>query len=721
MRKVIIAIAIIFNLSVSAANNPDIHFTEFEKEYIDSNTFTLGMITDNYPFAFQDKGKMSGFSFDYLQLIKMKSGLKIKIEVDNWTNTLSKFKSKKIDLIDLISHSKSREAFTNFTEPYFEIPSVIFAKEGDFKDYHGFESLKGKKIGITKDLYYYDDVKKLNLFELVDFDNSRDKMKALAYGKVDAIFNNLITGQRYIKSFGFSNISIIGELDNQIVKKEDLRIGVKKEDFLLFSIIKKSIAAISIEEREQLINKWFAAQVKIKTVSEIPFPLTEQEKQYVKEKKVLKMCVSPDRLPFEKINKEGAYTGIASDLIKIISQKINIPIILTPTTEWSTSLQNIKDRKCDILPVVMKGASQSEGLNFTHPYISEPLVIVTKLDKLFIPDIESIGQHKVGILKSAALSKRLKAKYPEINLISVENVKEGLSKVKSGELYGYIGLLSAIGYNIQNNYYIDLKIAGKLDENVDISIASRNDEVLLNSVLQKTLNNIGQAKIRTIVGEWIKVTVEQSVDYLKLLYISSFFIVIVLLILNKNIAINKVNKKLALLNKEIEEKNKALKELARTDKLTGLYNRVKLDETLISEVHRANRFNHSFGVVMIDIDYFKKVNDDFGHQVGDTVLQEFSKVLQSNARNTDILGRWGGEEFLIISTETDLAGVLTLANKLQQKIASFPFSYGEQKTASFGVSVYRENENIHEVIKRADNALYRAKKNGRNRVEKEAV
>ena len=718
MRKIIILLIVtIFNLLAPASASTVADFTDLEKEYITFNVFTVGMIVDNYPFTFKEKDKISGFSYDYLNLIKKKSGLKINVEMDSWTKTLNKFKSKKIDLIDLISYTKSREVFTNFTEPYFEIPSVVFAKEGDFNSYTGFESLKGKKVGITKDFYYYEDIKNLQLFELVAFENSRDKMKALAHGKVDVIFNNLITGQRYIKSFGYSNIEILGELDSKIVKKEDLRIGVQKENEILFSIIKKSIEAISIEEKEVLINKWFAAKIEIKKPTETPFPLTEQEKQYIKEKKVIKMCVAPNRLPFDQIDKQGIYKGIGADIIEIISKKINIPIELVPTNKWTISLQNIRDRKCDILPVVMETASRRDVINFTKPYLSEPLVIATKVDELFIKDIAAIGGRKVGLRKNSVLSRTIKLNHPSMNIVEVNSVQEGLSKVQSGELFGFIGTMPAIGYQIQKSSFVDLKIAGKLEHEINISIGSRNDEALLNSILQKALDSVSPEELRTLVGKWIHIKVEQSIDYLKLIYISVFFSFVVLLVLYKNRTINRVNQQLALLNKAIEEKNKALKALARTDKLTGLFNRVKLDESLISECQRANRCTHSFGVIMVDIDYFKKINDQFGHPMGDAVLQEFSHILKSNKRNSDILGRWGGEEFLIISTETNLAGILILANKLREKVASYLFIHGEHNTASFGVSVYKEGESINKIIKRADDALYKAKGNGRNRVE----
>jgi len=244
MKKLILFIALVYNLFASGKiENKAIlsssNFTNIEKEYISSNKVTFGMLIDYYPFSFKENGKISGFSYDYINLLISKSGLKINIEMDNWTNNLNKFKNKEIDLIDVISYKKDRESFTNFSKPYFEIPNVIFARKGEINNYTGFESLKGKKVGITKDIYYYNNIKSLGLFELVEFEKSTDKMRALAHEKVDAIFNNLISGQKFIKKAGYSNIKILQEPDNNIVKKEDLRIGVKKENEILFSIINK--------------------------------------------------------------------------------------------------------------------------------------------------------------------------------------------------------------------------------------------------------------------------------------------------------------------------------------------------------------------------------------------------------------------------------------------------------------------------------------------------
>ena len=169
--------------------------------------------------------------------------------------------------------------------------------------------------------------------------------------------------------------------------------------------------------------------------------------------------------------------------------------------------------------------------------------------------------------------------------------------------------------------------------------------------------------------------------------------------------------------KEIEDKNSQLEELVVRDRLTGLYNRTKLDEVLEYEYKRSKRYNSVFGVIMIDIDFFKKVNDTHGHQVGDTVLCEFASLIEENSRETDTVGRWGGEEFLIVVENIDKEAILQLAEKLRACVDEYEFSIVKHKTASFGVTIYQSEDEINKIVARADIALYKAKHNGRNRVE----
>ena len=119
---------------------------------------------------------------------------------------------------------------------------------------------------------------------------------------------------------------------------------------------------------------------------------------------------------------------------------------------------------------------------------------------------------------------------------------------------------------------------------------------------------------------------------------------------------------------------------------------------------------------MLDIDHFKSVNDTYGHDVGDAVLVKFSEIISQTIRENDVVGRWGGEEFLLICPETYIKQSSELAELLRTRIENSDFPIVGRKTASFGVAAYKEEESITELLKQADNALYQAKENGRNQV-----
>ena len=165
------------------------------------------------------------------------------------------------------------------------------------------------------------------------------------------------------------------------------------------------------------------------------------------------------------------------------------------------------------------------------------------------------------------------------------------------------------------------------------------------------------------------------------------------------------------------EKNRQLERLAVTDQLTGLYNRLRLDQTLEEERLRHVRYASHFCVLLLDVDKFKSVNDSFGHAVGDQVLVGIAAVLRAGVREVDVLGRWGGEEFMVICPQTSIEGALVLADKLRVEIQAVDFPLVGRKSASFGVAMFRSGETLPETIARADAALYRAKQDGRNRVE----
>ncbi len=181
--------------------------------------------------------------------------------------------------------------------------------------------------------------------------------------------------------------------------------------------------------------------------------------------------------------------------------------------------------------------------------------------------------------------------------------------------------------------------------------------------------------------------------------------------------------KIKIMWDDLQEKNRMLHELSRRDELTGLHNYRHFMERISYEFNRSNRYNLPLCCVILDLDYFKKVNDSYGHQAGDFVLREVAKITRESIREIDLAARYGGEEFALILPHTKLENALCLCERIRMNVESRTFNFNNYKiknTVSLGVVSRRDNnpESYSEMIKFADEALYSAKENGRNRVSK---
>jgi diguanylate cyclase (GGDEF)-like protein len=183
-----------------------------------------------------------------------------------------------------------------------------------------------------------------------------------------------------------------------------------------------------------------------------------------------------------------------------------------------------------------------------------------------------------------------------------------------------------------------------------------------------------------------------------------------------------VGRRIAALHREIQAKNHLLEEMALTDALTGLPNRRAVDVWASRELSAAARHDFAFWVVMADLDSFKKVNDTYGHDAGDSVLKTFAEILKTHTRQSDLCARLGGEEFLVMMTHSDRGGTKTAVERIRKQFENTNFTLGGSivtATASFGIAGFRGNKppDWNALVECADTALYAAKHKGRNRIE----
>lgn len=437
------------------------------------------------------------------------------------------------------------------------------------------------------------------------------------------------------------------------------------------------------------------------------FHLTQKEQAYLENKKVITMCTDPDWMPFEKID-NGKHIGMAADYFDVIRSTTGLDIQLIPTKSWTQSLEFAKQRKCDILSLLMSTPERSKYLEFTKPYLHIPIVMATKTDVPFTHDFNLLKGKKLGIPKGYAFTEILRINYPDLDIVEVESIDDGLKKVVEGKLYGYIGTLASIGYSFQKKFTGELKISGKFDGTWDLGIGVRNDDPILLGIFKKVVDSIDEETQQKILNNWLAINYTKVTDYNLLFKTIGFFIIILLIVLFFYVKQLKLKKELQL--------------LASTDPLTKLYNRRYFTDTAEQYLQLAKRHPTYLALIMLDIDNFKSVNDTKGHKVGDLVLIELAHILQSLSRKSDIICRFGGEEFIILLPQTSLEGANIMAEKIRVNVANNRLYLDDNTqltfTISLGVSTIdlSNDQNIEASIKRADDALYEAKGSGKNKV-----
>ncbi len=562
--------------SVIATNS--IELTMEEQLYVTENPkcsiATLDYISG---FSSEKNGELVGFSIDFVNLISDRSGIEIEFVPDTWANNLQKFQSGEIDLIDFISYKEERTEYTLYTDIYYEIPIIVLGRD-DFENYESIEDLNGKRVGISKGSFIIEELRNSCDAEIIEFENNESKINSLSLGETDAVIGKFINTNTYIIDNALSNIKILGEFSSEKIQKEDFRIGVPHSDTTLYSIINKAYNSITNDEITDLQLKWFGVVFEDNNYSTI---FTVEEQEYLNNRSAIKMCVDPNWLPYEKVNENGIHEGMVAEFLSLFNERLGKDIELVHTDSWDQTITFAKERRCDIISAANETESRKEYMQFTTPYLVSPYVIATRINTPFIDDIRQILTQKIGIIQGYSLIERLTILYPDIQIVEVDNVKDGLEKVETGEIYGFIDALPTISYHIQSGLMTDLKINGKIAVDMNLSVAVRNDDTLLFPIFEKLVSSITQEERQEIFNRWIAVKFEESIDYKRLWMMFTIFLFVVILIFywNRRLSAEISNRRRVelALNKSHKELNLHMKELKVAKEEAEKANRAKSD------------------------------------------------------------------------------------------------------------------------------------------------
>ncbi|MCT7481425.1 ABC transporter substrate-binding protein [Aliarcobacter cryaerophilus] len=288
--------------------------------------------------------------------------------------------------------------------------------------------------------------------------------------------------------------------------------------------------------------------------------LNSEEKEYLKTKKSFTYCSHNNLMPFEA-TLNNKHIGIIEEYLVEISKNLDIELNFVPTLNWHESFEKVVENKCDILTTIADKKNREKLFNFTNPYLDFPFVIATDISKPFIEDLKTLKRVKIALVKDFATSNIIKNRYKNINFVEYPNLYEALEAVRKGEVYAAIDSLAVIGYEIQNHFVGDIKVSGKIDENLKLYMATNIENKTLASILNKALNSINENQKHEFFNKWVYVNYQNSInkDTVLKLFILILAIFFIIAIIYRAYLLKKTNQELenrvAFEIKQNEEKN----------------------------------------------------------------------------------------------------------------------------------------------------------------------
>lgn len=686
------------------------NFYPLQIAYAKDNTINVGFSEVDGFSKFID-GKYTGYLYEYLMEISKFTGWKYNFIECTPDEITTKLMSGEIDLAGAMLKN-------DFTETLFDFPeydigasyyTISVLKNNTTIVETDFKTLNDITVGVIEGssaidkFYKFCENNNIENIKIIEYDKNSDNLlhTALKNKEIDAILAKdllLSKDERVVTKFASRPYYLATTKGNDAIIKE-----------LNYSI--SQIRQISPNYSISLYNKYFQVEDNYK------LSLTYDEIEFLKNIKKIKAVYVNNFAPLQNWNsKNKKPEGISIDIANIISKKLNIDIELQVVNSFEEALNFIKEHKADILIGIPNNYSFMDEYNLymTKSYISSPIF---KIENKLTVNADEYN-------KILALPKKylydLDISIENIDsskIIYYDNIEDCINAVNKGTADYTYGDLYSVESNTREKYHKNISVIYKNKLNNDLCIGlSNNNDVLLLRIINKIINSISAEELNTIVYKNTlytknKITL-QSFIYSNYIEVMIFIISILVITSLSTYIIMKIR----LQNKN--KQNSILKEKSETDSLTGIFNRGACKELISNYIE--NKSNDLYGAFfIIDIDNFKGVNDNLGHKIGDDVLKDLADNLKRLFRKSDIVGRWGGDEFIVFMKDLDFSNLhvaskiaTNLCNTMNKTVTYNDIS--QNISLSIGIVFTKDNINFTELYQKADEILYTVKENGKN-------
>ena len=547
-------------------------FAQEEKVQLTTNEpLRISIMSVNPPFSMlTPSGKPIGLYVDVWKLWSEQVGIPVVFVPEIYSDNIETLQKGEADFHAGLFINAKRLEWADFSIPIHSIPTHIFVNDNaDFAA--KIPELSEKLIGVGEDSFqdfylqkYYPKIQKAT------FEDYEQVVQTLLREEVDAIISEAPFVDAQLALMGIKGAI---KRSSRPLSVNTVHAMVPKGNDELVELINQGISKLNRAELVELEKKWLPNYPPYFDMKAIDFlaTLTFEQQTWLRKKENLTFQFNAEIPPLEFTNTENQYSGIGADYLDMISQLLNIQVNQLPLDGWDGVITNIQNRGVDILPVINFDQDLANNINFSNAYIDFSNVIVTKIEGKYIQSIEDLSGSKVGVVDNYQIGKILLEDYPELDVVFVKNIEEGISKVQDGEIFAYVDNLAIVSYYIKKHNLKDVKIASFTSYNSKISFGIRKGLEPLLPILNKALAAIGQQRKDAISDSWLTYKINRNANILEVLSWSVAILVFSSLIIGYVI---RSNKKLKM---EIEHRIEVEQNLEKETIFTQKINKAKDD------------------------------------------------------------------------------------------------------------------------------------------------
>lgn len=674
----------------------------------------LAFSTGNEPYMSVNlAGKPTGLFIDLWQTWADKNDIDIEFVPNSMLLSLQALKQGKADIHIAYPESEKVKSGLPTAKHLYSVYSQLFVQK-EYDEHKGTEQLRNKTIGMFRTAPYK-----------MDFESSFPQVNIAWYQTQDEMINAAVRGDIYgfIAEQHTTNFRL---LQNNLadhfkriaqVSYESKLFSLVKDNYGLIEKINQGFINIPLAELEAIESKWLGTeQATYFKNNAFRLGLSIEEKNWLQLVPDIKVGITDNWKPYEFVDEFGNVQGITKDIFDIASQLTGQNYNFEVYSSWEALVNDFKTGHLDMVANISQSEDRESYATFTSPFWKSSWAVATEKDFGKFDSIKELYGKRIAMVEGYQVLEQIHEEYPQVIIQVVRSLDEAMELLHEGKIDGMLENMVVLSQFLQDHEEVNFKLHIINDMVADISrMGVRKDLAVQAQIMEKVVQSITETQSKTILNKWFTLDLDSGVSYqeywrnISIAVLVASFILAVVLFWNRK------------LKKEIQLREKAerlLKHLASHDTLTGLPNRSLLKDRLEHAVATHNRTQQKMAVMFIDLDGFKQVNDNYGHEQGDQLLVQVAERLTANLRESDTVARIGGDEFVLLVTHlSDCRQAENVAAKILSDI-DLPFNLdigAVNVGASIGIACYPDDgKNNDELLKVADDLMYEVKNDGKN-------